>query len=83
MLCWGLGVQVIPALSFLGTSHLPPSAAPAAPSAPPTSWEGSEPVARMAGCVQGNWEAQAFPYKTDLRSGLYLLFATGGTLGRV
>lgn len=40
-------------------------------------------MARMAGCVQGNWEAQAFPYKTDLRSGLYLLFATGGTLSEM
>lgn len=62
----GLGVpwsfQVIPALSYLGTSYPPSPAAPAALPAAPTSWEGfaptSEPGARMAGCIQGNGEAQ-------------------------
>lgn len=66
VLCRGLGVpwsfQVIPALSYLETSYPPSPAAPAALLAAPTSWEGfspaSEPGAGMAGCIQGNGEAQ-------------------------
>lgn len=71
VLCCGLGVlwsfQVVPTLSYLGTSYPPSSTALAAAPAAPTAWEGfvpaSEPVARKVGRVQGSRGLGVLPTK--------------------
>lgn len=72
---------LIPAL---GTSYLLSSAVPAAPSAAPTRWEGCVPASEPGWLrvSRDTGRHRHAPYKTDLRSGLYLLLATGGCAGQ-